>query len=596
MPLPYNGYPIYVLSDVTGLTEWVDYIPVQQEQGGRAMSYDLAGYLMGEAVADTTGLTAWVDYIPVYAVSSRTIPWYVGANGYIPYYEVVSGILSNFVVTPAAGGTTASISVNVNSDEGTVYFVVVPSGSAAPSEAQIEAGTDGNDVAATWSGSAAVTAIDTYVVGPLGLTAETDYVAYAVHEDTTPAYSNIVSDDFTTLEAPANPNAAIHDLFASGEEGLWYSFSVLPSSNLSSTATGAGTTATTPTNTLVTVNRKVDGGDPAKIITQGGSEILSDWINNSFETFTNNGDGSFTAARATSGGNQQCWTDAAVTLGTAVAEVYRISVEVKDTVGGPGSFGFASTTNGRSTRLNIPANIVNWTEIVGWIYVTTAQATTGDVSFLMASSGSITFRNMKIRRVLGVNARAPAGTVLTATDDGSGNYYAAFDGSTDRLYTMGTGASGIEGNLDLSGDNDLFICASLYRDQNAADSVFLKHGTTTVLTAKAPDFTAGDEFSIGDGTDTLVAQSATTPEKIVVSYLRTANGTVTLRVNGTQVDTGTAGASALENAVLYIGSTGTPDTYFSGGIYDLVVRNAATSLAQVQACEARLAELAGITL
>lgn len=87
----WDNRDIYPLPDVTGLVEWVDYIPVElQGSPNRLNSTDNAGALHATAVlANTTGKVAWVDYIPVFGVS-RDVPWYVGPTGYIPYDDITA--------------------------------------------------------------------------------------------------------------------------------------------------------------------------------------------------------------------------------------------------------------------------------------------------------------------------------------------------------------------------------------------------------------------------------------------------------------------------------------------------------------------------
>ena len=90
-PVNSSGYwKIYEVSP-TGLTRWVDYIPVI-DKGGTSASPDTwttdpatDGAFRCEVIVDTTGLTAWVDYTPVDFVSTggegRT-----DANGSIPVW------------------------------------------------------------------------------------------------------------------------------------------------------------------------------------------------------------------------------------------------------------------------------------------------------------------------------------------------------------------------------------------------------------------------------------------------------------------------------------------------------------------------------
>ena len=83
----FGDKPLKVLSDVTGLVEWVDYIPVKEETGGRALSYDNTGYLSSTSQAADPAGTAWVDFIPVYVVA-RSTPYSTSSDGYIPFDDV----------------------------------------------------------------------------------------------------------------------------------------------------------------------------------------------------------------------------------------------------------------------------------------------------------------------------------------------------------------------------------------------------------------------------------------------------------------------------------------------------------------------------
>lgn len=84
----FGDLPLQILSDVTGLTEWVDYIPVVAETAGRARSTDATGYLVSTSQSASPSGTKWVDYIPVYVVS-RSTPWSTDSDGYIPFDDVV---------------------------------------------------------------------------------------------------------------------------------------------------------------------------------------------------------------------------------------------------------------------------------------------------------------------------------------------------------------------------------------------------------------------------------------------------------------------------------------------------------------------------
>jgi hypothetical protein len=74
----------FELSDVTGLTRWVDYIPVVTQLSGTEGTYDSDGYIAEDRLVSDTGLIAWIDYIPVYEDGSATDRWVVSDVGFIP--------------------------------------------------------------------------------------------------------------------------------------------------------------------------------------------------------------------------------------------------------------------------------------------------------------------------------------------------------------------------------------------------------------------------------------------------------------------------------------------------------------------------------
>jgi hypothetical protein len=83
--------------------------------------------------------------------------------------------------------SSTSLTVRAKTNEtGTAYYVVLADGATAPSAAQVKAGTDSSNAAATAAGSLAITA-NTEASGPVtGLTADTSYDVYFVAEDAVP--------------------------------------------------------------------------------------------------------------------------------------------------------------------------------------------------------------------------------------------------------------------------------------------------------------------------------------------------------------------------------------------------------------------------
>ena len=83
-----NGYQqmvIYKLASLTGLTRWIDYIPVKTSgTQGILNSYD--GNMYVNVLGSITGKQAWLDYIPAYEDAAATTAWEVNSSGYIPIY------------------------------------------------------------------------------------------------------------------------------------------------------------------------------------------------------------------------------------------------------------------------------------------------------------------------------------------------------------------------------------------------------------------------------------------------------------------------------------------------------------------------------
>lgn len=141
-------------------------------------------------------------------------------NGDFRVVEAFSNdILSNLVVTPIAGGTTATFSADSTSTTGTFYAVVYPATATVPTAEQIEAGTDGDNNPATWSTNFVISSIDDYVVGPSGLIQTTNYKLSCTIRNTIAVgdYANVVTASFTTLDAaPILSNVSVATLGSSG--------------------------------------------------------------------------------------------------------------------------------------------------------------------------------------------------------------------------------------------------------------------------------------------------------------------------------------------------------------------------------------------
>lgn len=82
----YEGKTIYPLPSVAGLTEWVDYIPVEAQTLNPGRFDEDGAFPVVQVLSDTTGLVSWVDYIPVFVVD-RTRPWRAETDGFVPFQD-----------------------------------------------------------------------------------------------------------------------------------------------------------------------------------------------------------------------------------------------------------------------------------------------------------------------------------------------------------------------------------------------------------------------------------------------------------------------------------------------------------------------------
>lgn len=110
--------------------------------------------------------------------------------------DVTAPVLSGLTATPS--DVTCGLEVSTDTGGGTLYWLVALAAATAPSEAQIAAGTDGDDVAGVYAASEVVDNLDTKAENATGLTAATNYVAYAMHADAAGNQSTVASDAFTT--------------------------------------------------------------------------------------------------------------------------------------------------------------------------------------------------------------------------------------------------------------------------------------------------------------------------------------------------------------------------------------------------------------
>ena len=149
---------------------------------------------------------------------SDELIWYYGAGTLPEIDEIISRVAS------AAIGAFDNITFNsadyaaTTVSDGTGYYILVPSGSTPPTEAEIEAGVDYNGVSVVMADNAAMLADQEQVFNLTGLSALTAYDFYFVSkyfDGVSDAYTEIIDEELNTKEAPPtltqiNPSTAAY--------------------------------------------------------------------------------------------------------------------------------------------------------------------------------------------------------------------------------------------------------------------------------------------------------------------------------------------------------------------------------------------------
>lgn len=130
--------------------------------------------------------------------ASDEFTWYYAAGELADLEEIiedvaeVSGAVSDITYTTANFKATSTL-------DATGYWMVVPRNATAPVAAEIKAGSNYGSVTVTSSGSGAMTANVERTFAISGLTAGTAYDLYFVSEDPSPAFSDVLRVQFSSL-------------------------------------------------------------------------------------------------------------------------------------------------------------------------------------------------------------------------------------------------------------------------------------------------------------------------------------------------------------------------------------------------------------
>ncbi|MDN4165376.1 lamin tail domain-containing protein [Cytophagales bacterium LB-30] len=183
--------------------------------GAVALSGSTA-FTTAEELFGVTGLTAATAYT-LYIVAEDDDANLQASVAEVDFTTTASDVTApTFSVAPVASNITfESADITGQIDEtGTVYYVLVADGAAAPSVAQVLVGNNADDAAALLAGNTAIAANTTFSFALSGLSTETAYDVYvaAADDETVPntqATATLV--EFTTEAAPITVSEDFND-------------------------------------------------------------------------------------------------------------------------------------------------------------------------------------------------------------------------------------------------------------------------------------------------------------------------------------------------------------------------------------------------
>lgn len=631
---------VYFLSSVTGLTRWVDYIPVQWGTANtpRENSTDTGGYLSVDSLSSTTGKQAWVDYIPVYLDASATGNWTIDSVGFLPIG--LSGVGGMPIGLFAAG------------EQGVWY--------------------DPSDMSTMYQDSAGSTPV-TAVGQPVGLILDKRLGAVRGAEQITNDASWILTQPTSGSTTRLSPGvyrivstdgtyAAV--TYPGASAGQWYEITleVTAVASGSITAGFSGTAGPTATTTGVkrfivqatsagnfeikrtgvcdvtfqNVSYKPLPGNHATQATAASRPTLSgrynlltkseDFSDASWQVFGGaakvgaspvaapNGSTAYEVSFGSTGGASASALYQNVTLSTVGYQAgFYVRAKSGSTTVRVAGFGAGSPVFSADTTVTDSA----WT----WITVPfTYGSGAANISLrnnVAGTSANVYVAQADCRLSADASLAIPSyQRVNTATDYDTTGFplYLSFDGVDDSLAT---------GSIDFSATDKMTVFAGVYKASDAAAGMVCELGANTGLAANTGTFAMSvsptngtDRLSFGaelrgtgggvDGAQaTRQARTYTAPVSAVLSSQSdisqaTVATEITLRVNGSSAGITDLGSSAgtgnFGNYPLYIGRRGGSTLPFNGRLYSLVVRGAATDATQVSATERYVASKSGISL
>lgn len=220
-----------------------------------------------------------------------------------------------------------------------------------------------------------------------------------------------------------------------------------------------------------------------------------------------------------------------------------------------------------------------------------------------AGTTPVTAAGQPVGRILDKSGRGNHASQATSASrpllqqDGNGKYYLAFDGVDDFLSTA---------SIDFTATDKMTVVAGVLKGA-AADGIIAELSTqynlnngSFALQSRAAD--TSSLFIRGDVATSAVSSTSNFPvgalKVITATSSIASNWQHIIRHNGVQEGiAGTnVGTGNFGNYPLYIGRRGGTSSPFNGRLYQLIVRGAATPLADIQSAEAFTAGKTGVTL
>jgi hypothetical protein len=182
--------------------------------------------------------------------------------------------------------------------------------------------------------------------------------------------------------------------------------------------------------------------------------------------------------------------------------------------------------------------------------------------------------------------------------DAGGRYYLKFDGVDDFLVT---------GSINFTATDKMTVWAGVTKLSDAATSIVAElsvnsGGNSGTFALFAPSSAGVAEYKArvrGTIDSFPSAVGAPAPDTSIVTFSGDIAGdSAVFRRNGTTTQTFSTdlGTGTFGNYPLYVGRRGGASLFFSGNLYGLVIRGAASTAAQIAATERYMANKTGVTL